>query len=87
MIEIFNPEKSSEFNTFIEMQKNSIDVKMEMDDVIKNYRRSVSSEADYQEYIKEVIKSLNLELVVPSLNLLREELKDIKDFISPISYR
>ena len=55
------------------MQKNSIDVKMAIDDVLKIYRRSVRTEADYEEYIKEVIKSLNLELVIPSLNILQEE--------------
>lgn len=86
-IAIYTADRQTEYETYVELKKNSPSVKLIIDDVVKTFKRTVRVEEDYSGYISEVIKSLNIELVDPSTATLKEGLENITDSIIPISYR
>lgn len=85
-ISIFTANKQYEYTSYSEMKKNSVEVKMIIDDVAKSLRRTEHVTEDYSGYISEVIKSLNIELVNPTTSVIREGLEQ-DDVIIPIAYR
>lgn len=85
-IAIYTANKSYEYMAYSEMKKNSLETKMVIDDVTKSLKRTVHVEEDYSGYISEIIKSLNIELVNPSLDIIKEGLEQ-NEAIIPISYR
>ena len=85
-IAIFTANKQYEYMSYSEMKRNSVEVKMIIDDVAKSLKRSEHVEEDYSGYISEIIKSLNIELVNPTTSIIREGL-DQDDVIIPIAYR
>ena len=86
-IAIYTASKQFDYISFSELKANSIEMKMIIDDVYKSLRRTERVEEDYSGYINEIIKALNIELVNPSTNIIRENLENQTDSIIPISYR
>ncbi len=86
-ISIYIASKPTEYDSYSEMKPNSMEVKLIIDDVIKLLRKTGGVSEDYSGYISEVIKSLNLELVNPSVGIIRAGLDNPSNIITPISYR
>lgn len=86
-IAIYTASNQFEYDSFSEMKSNSVEIKMIIEDVGKSLKRTERLEEDYTGYISEVIKSLNIELVSPSTEVIREGLENQSEGILPISYR
>lgn len=85
-IAIYTANKSYEFMAYSELKRNSYEIKVVIDDVLKSLRRTGHIEEDYSGYISEIIKTLNMELVAPSLDVIKNGLEQ-NEAIIPISYR
>lgn len=85
-ISIFTANKQYEYKSYSEMKKNSVEVKMIIDDIAKSLKRTEHISEDYSGYISEIVKSLNIELVNPTTSVIREGLEQ-DDVIIPIAYR
>ena len=86
-IAIYTAGKSFEYNTYVELRKNTMAVNMMVDDVSKSLKRAQRLDEDYSGFINGIIKSLNMELVDPPLGVVKECLEDEAESITPISYR
>lgn len=86
-IAVYIASKSFEYSTYRELRKNTMSINMLVDDVSKSLKRAHRLEEDYSGFINGIIKSLNMELVDPPLEVVKECLGEQASSIMPISYR
>lgn len=86
-IAIYTALNKEQYETYGELNKNKPEIQMIIDKVIRQSKRNGRIEQDYSEYIKEVINALNIELVNPSIHIIKQGLENNSDFIIPIMYR
>lgn len=86
-ISIYTAINKEEIATYKEYKRERPEIKMIIADIEKQARKVAKTELDYSEYISEIIKSLNTELVMPSISVIKNSLDGMIETITPISYK
>lgn len=76
-----------DFKTYREYQENNVEKYDEIINALKmQFQRECNVEVD-KEYLKTVLKRLNPELLVPSMNVIKACMENPNDIIEPIRYK
>ena len=86
-ISIYTALNKEEYETYSELNKNRPEIKYMIEKVIRQQNVLGRTEKNYNAYLEEMIKALNLELVSPTIDVMSEEIGKGIEAITPILYR
>ncbi len=86
-IGIYTALKEYHEESYVEYRMHTPQMTQVITEVAKLLRRTCQVDADYTEFVGELIRSLNIELVTPPISVLRNEYENMQDQIIPLTYR